>query len=306
MKKSNEISEYPEELVLADVFSDIIAAGSNKNIICLIEAIQGTGKSWSILDVCTWCAVGLAEKLGGNPWDYFTLDNVAIIMPDETMRVVKRMKKFDIVLFDDVSVGYSCRKWQSKSNEAINNLLQTMRTDNNIIFLTVPDSESIDKTGRNSLHFKMYMDRPLHNLGLTLGRLSTVKKLYNSANRKTIYPYLKLPKKVYNNVRFDAPPKIITDEYEKRRAYQLNRLKEMSMEALETEFCEVEDEDKSDEKNDKWTRKDIAIIETKEEHPDWSVRRIGDTVGVGKSKVAKVLKKHNLDKLSSSASAILT
>lgn len=220
--------EYGNNLYLGEVFGEIITSGNNKNIICLIEAKPGQGKSWSALSIGCAAAVHLAEKLGGYPWDYFNIDNVGIIMPDAMADVIINMKKYQVVILDDVGMAYSGRKWQSAGNEAMNNMLQTMRTDNNIIIMTVPDSDWIDKIGRNILHFKIVMKQPMHNMGFSLGRLSTVDKMYNSSSRKNIFPYLKLPDKIYNYVRFDRPPSVLTDEYEKRRAVQLERLKELS------------------------------------------------------------------------------
>lgn len=229
---SNGNGEYYNELYLGEVFGEIITSGNNKNIICLIEAKQGQGKSWSAMSISCAAAVHIAHKLGGHPWDYFNIDNMGIIMPDAIADVITNMKKYQIIVVDDAGMAYSGRKWQSAGNEAMNNMLQTMRTDNNIIIITVPDSDWIDKIGRNILHFKIVMKQPLHNLGFSLGRLSTVDKMYNSSSRKNIFPYLKLPDKIYNYVRFDRPPKLLTDEYEKRRSIQLERLKSLSRDKM--------------------------------------------------------------------------
>jgi len=225
---SNVEREYPTDLFLGEVFGEIITSGNNQNIICLIEAKPGQGKSWSAMSIACAAAVHLARKLGGNPWDYFNIDHMGIIMPDVMTDVILAMKKYNIVILDDIGPAYSGRKWQSKGNEAINNMLQTMRTDNNIIIMTVPDSDIIDKIGRNILHFKIVMKQPMHKMGFSLGHLSTVDKMYNVSSRKNMFPYMKLPDKIYNYARFDKPPKSLTDEYEKRRAVQLLRLKEHS------------------------------------------------------------------------------
>lgn len=225
--------EYDNELYLGEVFGNVITSGNNKNIICLIEAKPGQGKSWTAIAIAIACSLHLAKKLGGKPWDYFSIDNIGIIMPDEITNVVSHMKKYGIYILDDIGMAYAGRKWQSKGNEAMNNMLQTMRTDNNIIIMTVPDSDWIDKIGRNILHFKIVMKQPLHSIGYSLGRLVTVEKMYNSVNRKNLFPYLKLPDKIYNYALFPKPHKLITDEYERRRAIQLERLKEHSAGGME-------------------------------------------------------------------------
>jgi len=239
MKKEDVVTEYANELFLADVFGKIICSGNNKNIILLIEAKPGQGKSWSAIALACECAVYLSEHLGGKPWDYFNIDHMGIIMPDKMVECIENMKKYNIVILDDVGMAYSGRKWQSKGNEAMNNMLQTMRTDNNIIIMTVPDSDWIDKIGRNILHFKIVMESPLHSMGYSLGRVTAVQKLYNSTSRKNIFPYLKLPDKIYNKVVFSKPDDDLTTEYETRRAIELTRLKEESISGLKNDVNEL-------------------------------------------------------------------
>ena len=243
-----------DNLFLAEVFGSIICSGNNKNIIALIEAKPGQGKSWSAIRLACDCAVYLAEHMGGNPWDYFNLDHMGIIMPDKMVGVIENMKKYDVVVLDDVGMAYSGRKWQSKGNEAMNNMLQTMRTDNNIIIMTVPDSDWIDKIGRNILHFKIVMENPLHSMGYSVGRVTAVKKMYNSTSRKNLFPYLKLPSKIYNKVLFSRPDDDIAHEYERVRAIELKRLKEESVTELKNNVNELSDKSESKPKVSKKQR----------------------------------------------------
>jgi len=235
-------------LYLAKVFADIVCSNHNKNIILLIEGKPGEGKSWAALSLACLCSVFIAEKEKGNPWDYFCLDNVGIIMPDDMLRVIKNMKKKNIVVFDDMGMAYSGRDWHSSGNKAMNAMIQTIRTDNNIIIITVPDAEWIDKIGRNILHFKIVMQEPLHDIGYSLGKLSAVEKMYNTQSRKNIYPYLKslvdtgeigltdvkITQKIrYNRIAFTRPPESVSSEYELKRAKQLERLKVASVQDYE-------------------------------------------------------------------------
>jgi len=265
MKKEDVETEYENELYLAEVFGSIISSGNNKNIILLIEAKPGQGKSWSAMRLACDCAVYLSEHLGGVPTDYFTIDNMGIIMPDKMVECIENMKKYQVVILDDVGMAYSGRKWQSKGNEAMNNMLQTMRTDNNIIIMTVPDADWIDKIGRNILHFKIVMQSPLHSMGYSMGRITAVQKLYNSSSRKNIFPYLKLPDKIYNKVLFGKPDDNLSQEYEKRRAIELTRLKEESIDELKNgvnELSSTEINKMSKEQTD--LDKAFAIHELKE------------------------------------------
>jgi len=243
LNKDDVETEYANELYLAEVFGSIISSGNNKNIICLVEAKPGQGKSWAAMRLACDCAVYLSEHLGGVPTDYFTIDNMGIIMPDKMVECIENMKKYQVTILDDVGMAYAGRKWQSKGNEAMNNMLQTMRTDNNIIIMTVPDSDWIDKIGRNILHFKLVMETPLHSMGYSMGRITAVQKLYNATSRKNIFPYLKLPDKIYNKVVFSRPDEVLTVEYESRRAIQLGRLKQESIDLLKSNVNELSNTD---------------------------------------------------------------
>lgn len=234
MKQPNETGT----LQLAEVFAKIVCSNHNQNIIMLIEGKPGQGKSWAALRIATYTSMYIAKYNGGNPWDYFTLDNVGIIMPDDMLRVIQNMGKRNVVIFDDMGMAYSGRQWQSEGNQAMNAMMQTIRTDNNIIIITVPDAEWIDKIGRNILRFKIVMNEPLHDIGYSLGKASAVEKLYNSQGRKNINPYLKSVvdsmRVRYNHVAFNKPPEAVTDEYEKRRSVQLERLKQKSIEEYQS------------------------------------------------------------------------
>jgi hypothetical protein len=138
--------------------------------------------------------------------------------------------KNGVFVFDDFGVAYNNRKWQSKPNEAMNDVLQTMRTDNNIIFMSVPDSDWIDVKGRNILRFKIVMDKPifspmLERIGksVAVGRLTEVQKMYNSQSRKNIFPYLKTKHAIYNKVCFGKCPNELEDIYERIKQIQLRK-----------------------------------------------------------------------------------
>ena len=217
-------------LKLARVLAEIVAGGNKQNVILLIEAKPGKGKSYAALDLAIWTAIELSKLKGKEPWHYFNMDHVAIINPDEIVRVIDSMHQHGIYIFDDFGVGYSARDWQSDSNKAMNNMLQTIRTDNNILILTVPDSDWIDKVGRNILHFKIVMEQAMFGLGRTMGKLTIEEKMYNTSSKKVMHQYFKTPTEIYNNVMFAMPSKNIAQEYDRRRKYQLDMLKAQAKE----------------------------------------------------------------------------
>lgn len=232
-----------DNICLAEVFTDIIIHSKNQNVICLLEGKPGMGKSNATLYTACWCAVGLASKYGGVPSDYFNIGHLATIGPEQVLRTINIMRrptsKYGVFVFDDFGVAYNNRKWQSKPNEAMNDVLQTMRTDNNIIFMSVPDSDWIDVKGRNILRFKIVMDKPIFSKQLerigksvAVGRLTEVQKMYNSQSRKNIFPYLKTKRAIYNKVCFGKCPNELEEVYERIRQIQLRKLQLANIETI--------------------------------------------------------------------------
>lgn len=230
-------------LALAEVFTDIIIHNKNQNVICLFEGKPGMGKSNATMYTACWCAVQLASHFGGVPSDFFNMGHIATIMPDQVLRVINVMRKpgskYGIFVFDDFGVAYNNRKWQSKPNEAMNDVLQTMRTDNNIILMSVPDSDWIDVKGRNILRFKIVMDKPIFSKQLerigksvAMGRLAEVQKMYNSSSRKNVFPFLKTRKAVYNKIMFGKAPNELEEIYEMIRQINLKRLQISNVETI--------------------------------------------------------------------------
>lgn len=219
-------------LTLSNVFGHIITSGHNQNIILLIEAKPGRGKSYAAMDLAVWLSYKLQKKFGGNPWDYFNIGHMAIIMPDEILRIAQNVKQYGIYIFDDFGVGYSARDWHSDANKAMNNILETMRTKNNILIMTVPDSDWIDKIGRNILHFKIVMHQSMFDLGITTGKVTIEEKQYNTQSRKILHPYFKNATEIYNHVVFGKPPDTLCKEYDRRRMIQLKRLDEQALRVL--------------------------------------------------------------------------
>jgi hypothetical protein len=218
------------KLKLARVLAEIVCSGNKQNVILLIEAKPGFGKSYAALDLAIWTAIEITRIKGGDPWYYFNMSHVAIINPDEIVRVIESMHALGIYIFDDFGVGYSARDWHTDSNKAMNSMLQTIRTDNNILIMTVPDSDWIDKVGRNILHFKVVMTRKLFSMGRTMGIFSVEDKQYNSNSKRIFHKYFATPREFYNKVIFSLPPTRVWEEYDRLRDIQLKMLKEQAKE----------------------------------------------------------------------------
>ena len=205
-------------LSLAEVMCNKICTGFNQHAIIMIEGKTGTGKSNAALEFAFNVSLHMADKLGGVPEDYFTTDNVAILIGEEVIRIAKNIKQHGIYILDDIGAeGLNARNWQSDINAVMTKILQTFRTKENLLIMTVPDRGFVDKIARNLLHYKIVMKQAWFSRGLTLAKLSTVTKQYSKDNGNNFYPFIRDKDTVYNYAVFARAPKHLIVSYEKAR-----------------------------------------------------------------------------------------
>lgn len=236
--------ESPEENIsLSEIFASKICGGHNQHIICLFEGKTGTGKSYGSLRLAFDCSLQFAKRLGGRPEDYFNIDHVGILTAEETIRIAKNIKPYGIYILDDAGAeGLSARKWQSDQNEVMTKLLQTFRTNNNLLILSSPDKGFVDKIARTLIHYKVTMTQAFFDQGISLGKLSTVKKIATKDSSQNLYPFLRAKGVIFNYTQFTMPPEWIRTEYDKRRKRIEREMNQQSVEQLEEAKKEKEQE----------------------------------------------------------------
>lgn len=288
-------------LSFAEIVCDKICSGHNQHVMLLIEGKTGDGKSNAALELSYNVSLLMAERLGGNPEDYFTIDNIAILTGEEVIRIAKGIKQHGIYILDDVGAeGLSARNWQSDINEVMTKILQTFRTKENLLIMTVPDRGFVDKIARNLLHYKIVMAQKWFSRGITLGRLSTVRKMYNKDDGKNIFPYVRHKGVVYNYAYFGLAPKWLRDEYEdKRRSIE----EEMRTNSIDEFIENIEQKNAKKNQTDKdknQTPLEQMVCMMKMNNPDMSIRDISKELSTkcgqkcGKDKVNSILHKFNL------------
>ena len=198
----------------SDMLVDRTTSKYNQHVTTMTVGKTGSGKSNMNLAVGYAYACKVANKMGGEWQDYFNLDNIGIITREEIYRVMMIEKKYSYLMLDDIGVGWNARKWQDDFNNILNDILQTFRTDNTALAVTLPDSFLIDKVPRSMVHFFIEMDMPLFDKGMTIAKIfETVRK---PRQGKTYFQY---PRGETKFVRYAFPlaPKEITEPYEEKR-----------------------------------------------------------------------------------------
>ncbi|MDD5498825.1 MAG: ATP-binding protein [Dehalococcoidales bacterium] len=285
-------------LSLAEVMCNKICTGFNQHAIIMIEGKTGTGKSNAALEFAFNVSLHMADKLGGVPEDYFTTENVAILTGEEVIRIAKNIKQHGIYILDDIGAeGLNARKWQSDINAVMTKILQTFRTKENLLIMTVPDRGFVDKIARNLLHYKIVMKQAWFSRGITLAKLSTVTKQYSKDNGNNNYPFIRDGSTVYNYAVFTRAPKHLIDSYEKAR-HEIEEQMRLDSIAEFEENLSKSSENSPANKAKKSDKLNYAIQILKENNPELSYREIGRRVGCGKDKVASALRDVNLDNAS--------
>lgn len=230
---SENAKEIEHRLTTEELFADAIISKHNQHVIVLLVGKTGEGKSRTALHIAVKAAKYIASKLGGNWTDYFTVDHVAIITREEIIRVVKNNKKKNVVVLDDIGVGWSNREWQEKGNKILNRMIMTFRNMNNLLIMTVPDSFLLDKVPRNLLHLHLEMYQQHFDDGISIYKPYTVKKNYRTEKTYYAHPVKDGVKYVAAVTNTKDIPQEIVDEYESRRS----RIQE-EMESEDTEAFE--------------------------------------------------------------------
>lgn len=118
----------------------------NKNLLIAICGQTGSGKSY--------CALTVAKLI----CDRFNIRIHVIFTIEQFMELLQsgKLKRGDVVIWDEAGVGIPSREWYSISNKAINYVLQTFRHLNLCVIFTMPSFDYIDKQTR--LLFHVYIE----------------------------------------------------------------------------------------------------------------------------------------------------
>ena len=116
---------------------------NNLNFLAVAEGSTGIGKSWSMLSVAYMIDPTFEPRQIA-----FDFRRLMEILNSDWFK----KKKTKVVLFDEVQISISNRKWQSLVNQLFNYLLSTFRHQNIILLFTSPYTDFLDLQARKLLH----------------------------------------------------------------------------------------------------------------------------------------------------------
>jgi hypothetical protein len=133
-----------------------------QDLIFFLSGRRGSGKSYSHLYIGKRFGEEVARIADKDPdkWqEYFSLDNCALLEDtNRIMHVLRKAKKHQVILIDDVGVGASAKNWNSLQNKNLGKIVTVCRTNRWILLLCAPLKKQADNTIREftDLHGKIF------------------------------------------------------------------------------------------------------------------------------------------------------
>lgn len=241
-----------------------LAHKQNRNALILVVGQTGSGKSLA----CIKMALELQKD--------WTLDNL-VFKAKDFMKLVnsKRLKKGDIIIWDECSVEYDSRTFFSVFNRMISYVLETFRHRNLIVFFNLPHSSMVDINLRKLFHYQFECVGINYKEGISIIKPFEIEV----SNRYRSKPYFKYPRTrddnghitTINRMEVTLPPQDIIDSYEVRKIEFTDWLNKKA----EKEIIEGE------ERSDSTKLKDVGgIVEEVKKHIDKYEKQRGERIFV--------------------------
>jgi len=168
----------------------------DKNFIALVVGDPGSGKS------CT--AISLARALDITPLGNGAFKRNFIIKqgpdgkgspetrvvfgPSQFMALVKSgLPKGSIIIWDEAGIGNDAVAWNDKKSRLIKHVMQTFRSRNYGVFMTVPDKESVTLATRRLVH--CYIDISKRDPNAAYLDIRWLNRVRGSEKTQTYYKY---------------------------------------------------------------------------------------------------------------------
>lgn len=218
---------------LARHWAGVSTGKYNQDVSVMIEGPKGTGKSFTGLSLAINSAKWQAEFLGTNWRDHFDIERTcAIVDTEKADDVMMNSERYDVRLFDDISLAWGARNWQSEENKDKNDIYIINRIDNTINILTSPNSKLIDVVPRSNVNYKGEMDTPYFNFGYSSLKIFKPIPIFRAASYKALDPFMRSGRDKFVVYMIEAPPKRAIDLYNVERRKATEKIKKIRRERL--------------------------------------------------------------------------
>ena len=221
------VRDHPKAKVrkLAEIWAKRLCGGFNKDIKLFLVGAQGSGKSHSSIYLAIRVAEEIAKYKGGTWEDYFPKDMSHVFIGDaeEHAGALKSIKKHNVYILDDAGVSINARNFMTTYNKSLNDIFQTVRTDNALIIINAPDSFLIDNVPRNIVSFYGEVSESQHSVGLNFVKIFKLERKFRSGS--THYHHYQFGSQQVIRWRFRNIPEDMAAAYEKRRDEATQKIK---------------------------------------------------------------------------------
>lgn len=236
---------------LASIWARRICGKHNKDIKLFIVGPQGSGKSRSAIALGIRLSEEVSGLIGGNPEDYFPTDlsHVYIGDPESHAEALKHIKKHCIYVLDDAGVSINARNFMTAYNKSLNDIFQTVRTDNAVIIINAPDSFLIDNVPRTLVSHYAEVSESQHSMGFNLLKIFKLERKFREG--KTHYHHYQFRNKQVVRWKFGNIPDEVSHLYEIRR--------DEATQAIKSHAGQSKDDRKAEKKKAVADKKDEAL-----------------------------------------------
>ena len=210
--------ENSDRFSISKHWVSIVTGEYNQDINCLINGRKGCGKSNFMLAELRRCANMLAEQLGGQSDDYFTVErNMCIMDQDTIIETLTNSEKYQCIGLDDTGTINSARLFRTYLNQWVNNILITNRPQHNIVIQSAPDQGHIDKQAREigDYYIEMQLNNACRAHNLNLLKFFIREKQYRTGVGIFRYPHWN--DEVVNLIIAERAKKEDEEAYDKKR-----------------------------------------------------------------------------------------
>jgi hypothetical protein len=210
---------------LAEIWAKRLCGGFNKDIKLFLVGAQGSGKSHSSIHLAIRVAEEVAKYKGGTWEKYFPADMSHVFIGDaeEHADALKHIRKHNVYILDDAGVSINARNFMTTYNKSLNDIFQTVRTDNALIIINAPDSFLIDNVPRNIVSFYGEVSESQHSVGLNFVKIFKLERKFRTGH--THYHHYQFGSQQVIRWRFRRIPEEMALAYEKRRDEATQKIK---------------------------------------------------------------------------------
>lgn len=206
------------DLIIKDIQTRI---ARNKNYMGIACGEPGSGKSFA--------ALSIAQTIDPS----FNIDRIAMGNSEEFVEILnQKLKKGNVVMFDEAGVGIPTREWQSIGNKLINYILQTFRYENLVCLWTVPSFKMIDSQSRTM--FYGYIEPTFIDFNRQVSIVKYMKIQYNprGGQKDQYFHYHTRNGVPIKRVEIPVPTETLIQEYESKKKKFAAKLKSQALDEI--------------------------------------------------------------------------